>query len=176
MSTYGRRSGFGFGSYGSFFGRRTSQSGFGRIGGGSNRGSSRKSHRGGSSSGGSSGYRNCCNSFEKKIESYRCLVQQTAGGSSARFGRPSPATLNSFANLINKGMIVQTVSAAQVARWARSTHSNFKTRSASTSACKNVLCKKFGRSAIKAVARTKSGSFMVATTPTVNGRSFSFPK
>ena len=171
MSTYGRgRSGFGFGSFGSFFGKRTG--GYGRISG-SYRGTSRKI-RGGATGGNPGAYKNCCNSFAKKIESYRCLVQQASGP--AKQGRPSPATLNTFANLINKGNVVQCVSSAQITRWAKGTRTNINSRTVSTTACKNVLCKKFGRTAIKAVAKTKSGSFMVATSPIVNGRTFCFPK
>jgi hypothetical protein len=78
-------------------------------------------------------------------------------------------------NWINKGAIVQTCSPTQVARWARTTNKNFNTHNPSPTACKSVLCAKFGKSTIKAVAKGKGG-FIVATTPTKNGRSFCFPK
>ncbi len=120
-------------------------------------------------------YRTCCNNFEQKINSYKTLCSQ-AQGTTGSCGKPTPATLNSFANWINKGAIIQTVSKAQVSRWARTTNKNFNPRNPSTTACKNVLAAKFGRNCIKAVACTKTGSFMVATTPTINGRSFCFPK
>ena len=68
------------------------------------------------------------------------------------------------------------VTAAQVARWAKTTNKNFNTRTPTPTACKNVLCAKFGKNNIKAVARTKSGSFMVATPPGVHGKCFCFPK
>lgn len=143
--------------------------------GGFKRSSGRKNHRrSGGAVAGSSAYRCCCTTFEKKISSYKTLCDQTRGPASA--GRPTPTTLNSFANWINKGAIVQTVSKAQVSRWARTTRKNFNPHNPSPAACKNVLAAKFGRSAIKAVARTKSGAFMVATSPTVNGRSFCFPR
>lgn len=120
------------------------------------------------------GYKGCCNSFARKIQSFQALVAQTKGA--AKFSRPSPTQLNSFANWINKGAIIQTVSSAQVARWAKSTSKNYSTKSPSPTSCKTVLCAKFGKNTIKAVCRTKSGSFMVATSPTVSGRTFNFPK
>jgi len=101
-------------------------------------------------------------------------MNQTKGP--AKQGRPTPSTLNAFANWINKGAIIQTCSASQVAKWARSTNKNVNVQNCSTTACKNILGAKFGKSAIKAVARTKTGSFMVATSPIVKGRMFNFPK
>lgn len=149
--------------------------GWGHSSGSYKKSNPRKNHkRNGGSGAGSSAYRNCCSTFEKKISSYKTLCDQTRGPAGA--GRPTPTTLNSFANWINKGAIVQTVSKAQVSRWARATRKNFNPQNPSPTACKNVLAAKFGRSAIKAVAKTKSGSFMVATSPTVNGRSFCFPR
>jgi len=164
--THGTYSGYSWGpSVGSW----------GQTGSGYKKSSSRKNHkRTGGSGTGTSAYKSCCTTFENKINSYKTLCAQTRGPASA--GRPTPTTLNSFANWINKGAIVQTVSKAQVSRWARATHKNFNPHNPSPSACKTVLAAKFGRSAIKAVAKTKSGSFMVATTPTVNGRSFCFPR
>lgn len=120
------------------------------------------------------GYKGCCNTFARKIQSYQCLVAQTKGA--AKYSRPTPTQLNSFANWINKGAIIQTVSTAQVARWAKTTSKNFSTKSPSPTSCKTVLCAKFGKNAIKAVCRTKTGSFMVVTSPTVCGRTFNFPK
>ena len=58
---------------------------------------------------------------------------------------------------------------------AASTRS-LRLRSYSYRTVKNILSAKFGKTTIKAVARTKTGSFMVATSPTCKGRSFSFPK
>ena len=125
------------------------------------------------STGNASQYRNVGNTFARKIDSFKMLYNQIQGP--AKFGRPTPTTLNTFANLINKGAVVQTCTPAQVARWARSTNKNFNSRTPTTSACKTVLGAKFGRGTIKAVARTKNGQFMVATTPTCNGRPFCFP-
>ena len=141
-------------------------------GGGYKKSGGRKTKKNGG--GNPSAYRNCCNNFEQKIDSYKTLCAQAQGTGS--YGKPTPATLNSFANLVNKGAIVQTVSKAQISRWARTTNKNFNPRNPSPTACKNVLTAKFGRSCIKAVACTKTGSFIVATTPTINGRSFCFPK
>jgi len=66
--------------------------------------------------------------FQNKIQSFKMLQNQTTGP--AKAGRPSPSTLNTFANWVNKGAIIQTVSATQVAKWARATRKNFNTRSA----------------------------------------------
>ena len=121
-----------------------------------------------------SGYKVVSNSFENKITSFRTLFAQTKG--TAKFGRPSPAILNSFANWINKGAIVQTVSCAQITRWGKAASKKpFNSREITTNTCKTVLFKKFGKSTIKAVCRTKSGSFMVATSPKYKGRTFCFP-
>jgi hypothetical protein len=102
------------------------------------------------------------------------LWNQAKGPASSN--SPTPTTLNSFCNWINKGAVIQTCTSAQVARWARSCNKNFNPKNPSPTACKTVLTAKFGKSAIKAVSWTKSGAFMVATTPTVNGRVFNFPR
>jgi hypothetical protein len=119
-----------------------------------------------------SAYKTVCNNIERKLDSYKTLFQQAQGGGTHR---PTPSTLNSFCNWVNKGAVIQTCSAAQVWRWARTTNKSFNPSNPSPNACKKVLAAKFGRACIKAVAKTKSGQFMVATTPTVNGRMFSFP-
>ena len=120
------------------------------------------------------GYKNVSTSFQNKITSFRTLFAQTKGP--AKSGRPSPAILNSFANWVHKGAIVHTVTCSQIVRWGKAINiKNFNTREVTTNSCKNVLCKKFGKSAIKAVAHTKSGSFLVATTPKLKGRTFVFP-
>ncbi len=126
------------------------------------------------STGCASGYKGCWTNFERKINSYKTLWNQTKGN--ATCVRPTPTTLNSFANWINKGAIIQTCTSAQVSRWARSKNKNFNTHNPTPTACKNVLTAKFGKTTIKAVARTKSGSFMVATMPTWKGKSFCFPR
>jgi hypothetical protein len=133
--------------------------GWGRSGGSTKRSST---------SGNPGAYRNCKTQFANKVNSYKMLINQTEGP--AKFGRPSPTTLNSFANWINKGAIVRTITPGQVAKWAKATNRNFSNQNAGTAACKNVLCKKFGKSSIKAVARTKSGQFMVAFSPAIGGR------
>ncbi len=119
-------------------------------------------------------WKSCSDSFINKMNSYKMLYNQTMGP--AKHQRPSPTTLNTFANWVGKGAVIQTVSAAQVNRWAKTTSKNFNTRTSTPNACKTVLCAKFGKTTIKAVARSKSGSFMVATAPTVKGKCFCFPK
>ena len=113
-------------------------------------------------------YTNIKNDFQNKINSYRTLYTQTQGMPGA--GRPSPATLNTFGNWINKGAIIHTVSATQINRWSQST------KKCTTAAyAKNVLWNKFGKAPIKAVCKSKAGSYIVATTPTYKGKNFKFP-
>ncbi len=119
-------------------------------------------------------YRACSNTFQNKIHSFKTLFSQTYG--SAKKPRPSTAVLNTFANWINKGAIVQTCTNAQVSRWARVYKKNFNTRTGTPTTCRSILAKAFGKNTIKAVARTKTGSFMVATMPTWKGKPFCFPK
>ncbi len=121
-----------------------------------------------------SGYKNICNNFEQKINSFKTLCNQVKG--TAKAGRPTASTLNSFCNWINKGAVVQCCTPAQVSRWASSKNKTFNTKTASPASCKNILAAKFGKSTIKAVAKTKSGSFMVVTSPTCKGKKFNFPK
>ncbi len=157
-----------------WYGGGSSQAGWGSTGGSGGRGTARKVKRSGGSRTGSAGYKTCENSFAGKVESFKMLWSQAKGP--GRYTRPSPTTLNTFANWINKGGVVQTVSSTQVSRWAKATKKNFSSRTATTTACKNVLCAKFGKSTIKAVARTKTGAFMVATPSVVRGKRFCFPK
>ena len=145
----------------SFTSGRTSQQGFGGSTGNSNTVVP-------------SGYKSCSGTFANKIQSFKTLFNQTKGA--AKCTRPTPTTLNSFANWINKGAVIQTCTSAQVARWAKNTNKNFSTRAATPTACKTVLCAKFGKSTIKCVTKSKTGSFIVATNPTVGGRKFCFPK
>ncbi len=164
--TYGSFSGFSWGG--------SSPSVYGGTSHGTKRKSSSRSTNRKSSAGSPAAYKACCQTFEQRIQSYKTLCTQTQG--TGTWGRPSPATLNTFANWINKGAVVQTVSPQQVARWARATHKSFNPSNPTPTACKAVLTKKFGKSAIKAVARCKNGTFMVATPSTVNGRTFNFPR
>ncbi len=129
----------------------------------------------GKTTSGKATYTNVCKAFQYKISSFKTLCNQ-AKATTGNFTRPKPSTLNSFANWINKGAIVQTVSCNQVAKWAKTANCNFSTKTASPASCKTILCKKFGKTSIKAVCRTKSGNFMVATSPTCKGRGFTFPK
>ena len=119
-------------------------------------------------------YRTCSTTFQSKIHSFKTLFNQTCGA--AKRSRPTTAVLNTFANWINKGAIVQTCSSAQVSRWARDCKKNFNARTVTPTTCRNILATAFGKTTIKAVARTKTGSFMVATTPTWKGQPFCFPK
>lgn len=163
--TYGSWSGFSFGA---------SPSNYGSNGTATKRYTKTTARKAGGATAGSSAYKSCCNTFERKIQSYKTLCNQ-AQSTSGAYNRPTPGTLNTFANWINKGAIVQTCSPQQVARWARAANKNFNPQSPTPTACKTVLTSKFGRSTIKAVARCANGTFMVATTPTVNGRTFNFP-
>ena len=159
----------GYGAY-SYFGTKSGAKKWGKSGTSSKRHGTSTTGIGGSTP---TGYRNVCNSLQRKMDSFKTLYNQAKGP--ARYTRPTPAILNSFCNWINKGSIVQTVSSAKVARWARLANKNFNSRSPTTASCKTVLCAKFGKTTIKAVARTKTGQFMVVTTPTWHGKSFKFP-
>ena len=119
-------------------------------------------------------YKGVCDNFTWKINSFRTLFNQARGP--AKYTRPTPATLNTFANWVNKGNIIQICTPNQVAKWARTTNVNFNPRTGNPTTCRNVLYKKFGKNTIKAVARTKTGGYMVVTTPTWKGRPFCFPK
>ncbi|MBU0719429.1 MAG: hypothetical protein KJ749_14370 [Planctomycetes bacterium] len=119
-------------------------------------------------------YKGVYDCFNWKISSYRTLWNQARGP--AKYTRPTPATLNTFATWVDKGAMIQVCSRNQLAKWARTTKVNYNPQSATTTTCRNVLNKKFGRNTIKAVARTKTGSYMVATTPTWKGKPFQFPK
>lgn len=119
-------------------------------------------------------YKSVNNAFQGKMNSYKTLYNQTWGP--AKFSRPSTSVLNTFSNWVNKGAVIQICTCAQLSRWARTTNKAFNSRNATPAACKNVLNAKFGKSTIKAVARTKTGGFMVATSPVVQGRTFCFPK
>jgi len=116
---------------------------------------------------GAAGYRTIGNTLEQKINSFKTLYAQTTGPSTVN--RPSPSTLNSFANWVNKGAVVYRVAPTQVARW-----SNTNRRVSSATTAKTVLCQKFGKSAIKAVTCDKSGGFLVATNPTFNAKMYNF--
>ena len=84
--------------------------------------------------------------------------------------RPTPATLKSFTNWINKGANVYRVTNTQIKKWCN------PTRTCNTNASvKNALCGRFGKSTIKAVCSAKSGGYIVATAPTWKGKSFKFP-
>lgn len=113
------------------------------------------------------GYRNLQNQLQQKIQSLRVLYSQTQGSGGYK---PAPGTLNTFANWINRGAVLHTVSPAQLTRW-----SNNHRPCTSPTTAKTVLCQKFGRGPIKAVCKSKTGSFIVATAPTFKGRSFRFP-
>ena len=120
------------------------------------------------------GYSHVAGSFQNKINSFKTLVSQAKGPAS--YGRPSTTTLNSFANWVNKGANIFTVTTAQLTRWAgkgkaQNQYNNF----ASINSCKNFLSTKFGRTTIKAVARSKNGSWIIAAAPTVKGRPFQMP-
>ena len=115
------------------------------------------------------GYANLRDTWQQKIFSYRTLYNQTQGTYSGK--RPSAATLKSFDNWINKGAVIQNVSCAQINRWS---HTGRKCTSATTA--KTVLWHKFGKMPIKAVCMSKTGSYLVVTTPTYKGKNFKFPR
>lgn len=115
------------------------------------------------------GYGEIWNKFQRKINSFRTLWNQTRG--TAKFSRPSPTTLNSFANWINKGAFVCTMTPAQISQWCpQSTRGDYKWDSPTS--CRQFLSRKFGKQSIKAFARDKSGAYMIAFAPTVKAKGF----
>ena len=115
------------------------------------------------------GYSNIYNAFEWKMRSYRTLWDQTRGP--AKYSRPTPATLKTFANWINKGSYVWRVTNSQINKWC-----NTNRKYSSGTAVKSALCQTFGKNTIKAVACDKGGGYLVATSPTWKGKPFHFPK
>jgi len=155
--------------------RTTTSARFGRTGGGKSYGytagtTTRKTttRKGPAAKAAAPGYQNVNSAFEWKVRSFRTLWDQTRGP--AKYGRPSPATLKTFANWINKGAYVWRVTNTQVNKWCK-TNQQYKTGTS----VKTVLGGKFGKSTIKAVACDKSGGFIVATAPTYKGKPFNFP-
>lgn len=118
-----------------------------------------------------SGYKNCCNDFQYKWSSFKTLWNQTQG--TAKCTRPSPATLNTFSNWINKGAVVHTVRPTQINKWAKAFKGNYNCTT--VSGCRSFLNAKYSKSCIKAVCKDKNGAWMIATTPTYQGKSFCFP-
>ena len=119
------------------------------------------------------GYTGVYNRFQQKINSYRMLCNQTKG--QAKITRPTQTTLNAFANWIDKGANICTVTPAQLNRWAGKSSKYYNKWNTPTT-CRNFLNYKFGKSTIKAVARTKTGSYMIACSPTWKGKPFNFPR
>jgi len=113
-------------------------------------------------------YTNLRTTWQQKISSYRTLCNQTQGTYSGK--RPSAATLRTFDNWIGKGAIIHNVTASQINRWS---HTGRKCSSATSA--KSVLWHKFGKTPIKAVCKSKTGSYLVATTPMYKGKNFKFP-
>ena len=106
------------------------------------------------------------NQFQNKLNSYKVLCNQTTGGTSSY--RPTPTQLNSFAKWVDKGAIVQNVTFTQLNRWAGCN------KKWTPGTAKSTLWNRFGKTCIKAVAYNKTGGFIVATSPTRNGKSFKF--
>jgi len=114
------------------------------------------------------GYQQVSNNLYNKARSYRTLWQHTKGSGSQT--RPTTTTFKTFANWVNKGANVWYVTNKQINHWCKTNH-----KFTSGSAAKNALCKRFGKSAIKAVSCSKNG-FLVAAAPTIQGRKFEFPR
>jgi hypothetical protein len=141
-----------------------------------NRGYNRPTNRGktiGRTNTPATGYSNVYNQFQQKISSYRTLCNQMRGP--AKVARPTQATLNTFANWINKGANIYTITPTQLNRWAGK-HSKYYNKWNSVTVCKSFLTYKWGKNTIKAVTRTKNGYYMVACAPTYKGKPFNFPK
>ena len=114
------------------------------------------------------GYNQIYDTFETRYRSYRMLWDQTRG--TCKGNRPSPATLKTFANWINKGANVWKVTNTQINKWCH-TKQTFK----SCATAKTALCGKFGKGTIKAITWNKTGGYLVATAPIYQGKPFKFP-
>lgn len=109
------------------------------------------------------------NDIQNKITSFRCLFAQTNLTGS---NKPSPAIINRFSNLVSKGAVVHKVTGSTIAKWNKK--NNNKATFTASWAMKGLKCK-FG-AAIKAVCPTGNGkTYLVATTPTFNGKPVKFP-
>ncbi|GJM25271.1 MAG: hypothetical protein DHS20C16_16860 [Phycisphaerae bacterium] len=113
--------------------------------------------------------------FQKKASFFKTLANQTTGSKTSH--RPTPSQLNSFSKWVEKGAVIQSVSNTQLNRWAgaASKSKTSKSKNWSVASAKSTLAKQFGKGSIKAVAYNKTGGFIVATSPTRNGKSFRFP-
>ena len=118
------------------------------------------------------GYAGTFRMFEQKINSYKTLYNQTRGV--AKFDRPTTATLNTFANWVGKGANVYTITTTQLNRWAGVTRTKYDWTKPTS--CRNFLYNKFGKTTIKAIAKSKNGQYMVACSPTFKGKPFMFPQ
>ena len=106
--------------------------------------------------------------FENRARSFRMLWDQTRGA--CKYKRPTPTTLKTFSNWINKGAYVWKVTNNQINKWC---HTNQKFNTCAS--VKTVLGNKFGKTTIKAVTFDKSGNYLVATAPTYKGKPFCWP-
>ncbi len=117
------------------------------------------------------GYANFYQQYQQKLQSFKTLYSQTTGA--AKFDRPSPTTLKTFTNWINKGANVYTISQTQLNKWAGTARNKYDWTKPTQA--RNFLNQKFGKGAIKAFARTKNGAYMVACPTTFRGKTFNFP-
>ncbi len=106
------------------------------------------------------------NQLQNKVSAYKTLMSQTTG--SSKYPRPTPTQINSFCKYVDKGASLHYVSKTQLNRWAG------QSRNWTTSSCKTVLCNRYGKNAIKAVAPNKTGGWIVATMPTFKSKTFNF--
>lgn len=83
------------------------------------------------------GYNNVHCTLENKYRSFRTLWDQTRGP--AKTSRPSPTTLQSFSNWINKGAFISKVTPNQINKWC-GTKQKFNT----CAQAKNTLCNFIG--------------------------------
>jgi len=118
------------------------------------------------------GYQNVFWNLDQKAWAYKTLANQTYGA--AKVKRPTPTTLTTFANWVNKGAILHCATKTQITKWASRPNKPFKPTSAT--AVKNALCNKWGKTMIKAVCSDKNGKWLIATAPTWKGKPFSFPR
>ena len=105
--------------------------------------------------------------LQNKINAYRTLYAQCNVTGPYK---PSPTTINKFANYVNKGYMLHKISGTQIAKWDKKHNPSWTITWAT-----KCLKAKYG-AAIKALFPTGNGrTYMVATSPTWKGKPFKFP-
>jgi hypothetical protein len=118
------------------------------------------------SSSSSQSYTSVKQQLDQQINALRQLKSQAEGKGAQ--GRPSPATISRFANVVNSGGVIRKASTAAIQRTAGR---NRQCRTAG--AAFKALKSKYGAT-IKAVSPAKNGGWLIAASSTWKGKPFKF--